>query len=83
MRRAVVLILARDGRRRWYRTQDIPSVWLASIIQTHHLSAAWVKEVKRRADVVGIFSNEASITRLVGAVLLAANDDWRLHHRYT
>jgi hypothetical protein len=28
------------------------------------------KEVKRCADVVGIFPNEASITRLIGAVLL-------------
>jgi putative transposase len=27
------------------------------------------KEVKRRADVVGIFPDEASITRLIGAVL--------------
>ena len=25
------------------------------------------KEVKRRADVVGIFPNEASITRLIGS----------------
>jgi transposase-like protein len=40
------------------------------------------KEVKRRADVVGIFPNEASITRLVGAVLLEANDEWRLQHRH-
>ena len=40
------------------------------------------KEVKRRADVVGIFPNEASIVRLIGAVLLEANDEWALQHRY-
>ena len=40
------------------------------------------KEVKRRADVVGIFPNEDSITRLIGAVLLDANDEWQLQHRY-
>jgi putative transposase len=40
------------------------------------------KEVKRRADVVGIFPNEGSIVRLLGAVLLEANDEWQLQHRY-
>jgi putative transposase len=35
------------------------------------------KEVKRRSAVVGIFPNEASITRLMGAVLLEQNDEWR------
>jgi putative transposase len=40
------------------------------------------KEVKRRADVVGIFPNEASILRLIGAVLLERNDEWQLQHRY-
>jgi transposase-like protein len=40
------------------------------------------KEVKRRADVVGIFPNEGGITRLIGAVLLEQNDEWLLQHRY-
>jgi putative transposase len=40
------------------------------------------KEVKRRADVVGIFPGESSIVRLIGAALLEQNDEWQLQHRY-
>ena len=39
------------------------------------------KEIKRRTKVVGIFSNDAAIVRLVGSQLLEQHEEWPLERR--
>ncbi|MCW8308917.1 IS256 family transposase [Acidiphilium sp. PA] len=60
---------------------DFPAQHRTKIHSTNPLERL-NKEVKRRADVVGIFPNEGSIIRLIEAVLLEANDEWQTQNRY-
>jgi transposase-like protein len=40
-----------------------------------------ISPIKRRTRVVGIFPNDAAITRLVRAVLLEQGENWQLEGR--
>jgi len=60
---------------------DCPKEHRAKIHSTHVLERL-NGEVKRRADVVGIFPNENAITRLVGVILLEQNDEYAIQKRY-
>jgi putative transposase len=39
-------------------------------------------EIKRRANVVGIFPNDGAVRRLVGALLMEQNDEYAIQNRY-
>lgn len=58
----------------------LPKEHWAQIASTNPLERV-NKEIKRRADVFGIFPNDAAVTRLVGALMLEQNDEWAVSRR--
>ena len=60
---------------RHFPPQHWKKVWSTNLLERVN------KEIKRRTRVVGIFPNDAAITRLVGAVLMEQDEHWQLEGR--
>jgi putative transposase len=73
-------VLMDDARAEVLAFSSFPRAHWVKIWSTNPLERL-NKEVKRRARVVGIFPNEASVIRLVGAVLADVHDEWQAGDR--
>jgi putative transposase len=73
-----LLTEAEDDLLAFYRFP--PSHW-PKLRSTNNLERV-NKEIARRSDVVGIFPNDRSVIRLVGALLIEQNGEWLLTRGY-
>jgi len=51
-------------------------------IRTTNMMERVNRELKRRTKVAGVFPNEESLIRLVGAILMDINEEWVTGRRY-
>ncbi len=75
---AVLLEEAEEDLLAFYR---FPAAHWSKLRSTNNIERV-NKEIARRSDVVGIFPNDASAIRLVGALLIEQNDEWLLTRGY-
>jgi putative transposase len=76
---AVAAMLA-DAKEDLTAFASFPPAHWAKIWSTNPLERV-NKEIKRRANVVGIFPDDAAVLRLAGAVLIEAHDEWQVAER--
>jgi putative transposase len=51
-------------------------------LRTSNMLERLNKEIKRRTRVAGLFPHEASLLRLVSAVLMEISEDWETNRKY-
>lgn len=66
----------------WFRENYSVSVMSVVIFSTANSLERLNKEIKRRTRVIGIFPNDDSITRLVGALAAEQAEEWHVTRRY-
>jgi putative transposase len=75
-----VATMLRDAREEITAFADFPEAHWVKVWSTNPLERL-NKEVKRRADVVGIFPNPAALLRLASCVLIETHDEWQVAER--